>query len=264
MTFMRSRAGVSNQHVFHRSDAVVYVEGGSRTYSHAEVRGGKSGNTSTDILYWQSVFRAMAPDRIFHFKPVGSKGTLRQLAEDVRQDILQEIALKEAVFSVCPINRTTNEANLDSDIASITENFVKQARCFVRADVILGSCGKGLFDRKKWSKYVTTSKGQYGQPSFGKADLRSQVRDINSSKGGLRYELTVQTVVTKRDCFGHIIGTFLYRLFCHLVAKYSGSPNFSIVMACGVVIQHFRENLAHPRLADLQRHHEAQFAFMKA
>lgn len=299
MTFTRTRVGLSNQHLFHGVDVVVFVEGGTKTFSYANVCNGYAGTSSLDILYWQAVFHVMVPETKTRFKPVGSKSTLRQLAEDVRQgnitqvyvamdqdldrfhgtrieadgvfytwgyswenDLLHDIALKEAVFAVCPIDRTTNEGAVDADISATIDKFIKQARWFICADIILSKCGPGLFDRKNWKKYVKSASGQYGEPHFEIDDLRQKIRNINSAKGHRQYAGVETPIETKRDCFGHIIGTFLCRLFSYLVAKYSGSPGFSVVNACGLVIQSFRDNLAHPCLANVQRHHEAQFAFL--
>lgn len=299
MTFTRTRTGLSNLHLFYNVDAVVYVEGGNRSFSYSDIRRGQGGTSSPDILYWQAVFQAMAPDKKFSFKPVGSKSTLKQLAEDIRNgfitgvyvamdqdldrfhssciltkgvfytwgyswenDILQNDALKDAVFTICPIDRATHEKSLNEDISLTMNKFIRQARWFVVADVILAANGRKFFDRKNWNKYVKTFGGHYGEPQFDVHDLRAKIRRINSTKGNRLYSRCKGSIETRRDCFGHILGSFMHRFFAYLIKKYSGSAGISDANASALLVRSFKENLANPSASQVRIHHAKQFGFL--
>ncbi len=300
MTFTRTTTGITNLHLFHGVDVVVFVEGGTEAFSYSDVCQGQSGSSSPDILYWRAVFQSMCPDKRVCFKPVGSKGTLERLAKDVasgqltnvyvamdqdhdkflgrrieaagvfytwgyswENDLLHQVVIKETVFAVCPIDRTTHENAVGADIASSLQRFRTQARWFASADVVLSVCGCAFFDRTNWKQYIKSSSGQHGEPYFDAAGLRSQIRTLNSSKGSRRYQGVTEPIKTERDCFGHVVGVFLFRLFSHLVAKYSGSPSFSMLNACALLIRAFHENFSSdPSVADVRLHHETQFAFL--
>jgi len=62
MSVTRTPAGISNEHLFHRSETVLYVEGGANP-------GGSLPKASTDVLFWRSLFDKLAARHSFHFKP---------------------------------------------------------------------------------------------------------------------------------------------------------------------------------------------------
>jgi hypothetical protein len=299
MSFTRTLSGITNQHLFYRADAVVYVEGGSQSFSYQEICNGNSGTSSPDILYWQAIFRFYAPETKVVFKPAGSKGTLLKLANNItsglisntyvamdqdfdrfrntkiinegifyswgyswENDLLQDVVIKDAVFALCPIDRTTHEQKVEEKIEEVTLKFIRNIRWFIFADILMSLANGGLFDRKKWPKYMKSDGGQHGEPYFSPVDLRQNIEAINKSKGTQRYHGIAESVDVKRDCFGHIIGVYACRLFSHLLSLFSGSPGLSTINSCGILAQSLGHNLAHPSLCHLKNHHEAQFSFL--
>ena len=299
MIFTRTPSGLSNLHLFHGVDSVVFVEGGEHAYSYTDVCQGQAGTVSPDILYWQMVFQCMVPDKRVCFKPVGSKGTLKCIARDVasglvlnvcvamdqdfdrfgggqtladgvlytwgyswENDLFHEVVVKEAVFMLCPIDRTSNEGGIEADISSATLRFLKDIRWLVKADVVLSLSGCGLFDRKNWKRHIKSSSGSYGKPYVDVSNLRTGVQSVRASRGGVRFVGPGTQIHTIRDCFGHLLCTFLFRLLLHLLSKYSGSPSLSLVNATSLLIKITGDQLNAGMLHELHRHHEMQFAFM--
>ena len=56
MSFRRSNRGISNQHMFHDVDLIVFVEGGI-SYSKEDVYNGKFNDESIDTIFWRKVFK---------------------------------------------------------------------------------------------------------------------------------------------------------------------------------------------------------------
>lgn len=86
MRFTRTRAGISNQHLFHNVDYVVYVEGGRRSYNLEDVFYGKCSDSSTDIAFWRNIFNKYGINKKIKFKSIGSKSTARKIAAEVRDN----------------------------------------------------------------------------------------------------------------------------------------------------------------------------------
>src|ERR1700737_2950464 len=79
MSFRRTNAGMSNLHLFHGVDAVVFVEGGHGSFTLDQLSQGFYNNQAYDIKYWQIVFASFAPEKNFHFRAVGSKDSINEL-----------------------------------------------------------------------------------------------------------------------------------------------------------------------------------------
>jgi len=84
MIFTRTPIGLSNQYKFWGVDAIVYIEGGENSLSVKEVLSGLYGSQSVDLLFWQGIFSYFIPHKTYHFRPIGSKGTLRYIANEIK------------------------------------------------------------------------------------------------------------------------------------------------------------------------------------
>lgn len=301
MSFTRTNYGLSNLHLFHSVDKVVYIEGGETSYSYIDVYQGKSGDTSPDIIYWQAIFRCMVPKIHVCFKPVGSKGTLQRLAQDITSgsisnvfvamdqdldrfdgtkilgegvfytwgyswetDLFHKKVLEECIFMLCPIDRSSNETKVQADIAREFHSFERSVRWFVKADVLLSLCNGGLFNRKDWKKYVKARSGQHGEPYIETSTLRTEIHSRNASRSIKPIRGTGHSVNTVRDCYGHIVGTYCFRCLMHLLSKYSGSPTLSMSTACSLFVKTLSDMIQNREARDVIQHHEIQFAFLSS
>lgn len=82
-SFNRTISGLNNLHKFFKVDFVVYVEGGNKSYTKDEVLLGNFNKETEDIIFWNQIFNNFKADQSFKFKSVGSKNTIKELAEDL-------------------------------------------------------------------------------------------------------------------------------------------------------------------------------------
>ncbi len=82
MNFRRTPSGLQSVHLFHSVDVVVYCEGGS-PHSYEEAIQAAPQHGTLDTFYWRTVAGLIGLKRNYHFISVGSKTTLRSIAEDV-------------------------------------------------------------------------------------------------------------------------------------------------------------------------------------
>ncbi len=299
MIFTRTSSGISNLYLFHGVEIVVFIEGGNTSYSYEEVCQGQAGAESPDIRYWRLIFQWMSPRKKITFKPVGSKGTLAKIAKDIQlglvknvfvamdqdlcrfrgtqiisdavfyswgysweNDLFHKTVIEEAVFMLCPIDRSSNEANVEADIDSAFTSLVRDIKQVVIADVIMSCQGGGLFDRKNWKKHVKSRSGVHGEPYIDTESLKDNINvDQSPSQKQLISKIS-SSLDTLRDCFGHLLCTFLYRLLLHLLKKYSGDPSLSLQNANSILIKITGDMLSKGSLSELEQHHTNQFAFL--
>jgi hypothetical protein len=83
MSLRRSAAGLTSLHLFFKVDVVVYCEGGT-DISAADVLAGHGQEETLDVLFWMRVAEFLGATRKYHFKSVGSKLTLKSIAQDIQ------------------------------------------------------------------------------------------------------------------------------------------------------------------------------------
>lgn len=81
--FRRTRNGLNNQYLFYNVDITLYVEGGSRSYTKAEVISGLYNEETEDIIFWRSIFSEFKTSKRIKYKSIGSKKTVKEIAEDI-------------------------------------------------------------------------------------------------------------------------------------------------------------------------------------
>ncbi len=92
MTLRRTASALHSLNIFYKVDTVVFCEGGeSLSYENAIIASRTDG--TLDSLYWESVIGFYQIDKTYHVKSVGSKSTLKQLAEDVRDRNISTISI---------------------------------------------------------------------------------------------------------------------------------------------------------------------------
>jgi hypothetical protein len=80
--FIRTSLGLSNQAAFLGVDIVVFTESGRKTLSIEEIEQGFDNGDTADSSFWRAVLETFSPrDRSFHIKTVGSKSSVKTIAE---------------------------------------------------------------------------------------------------------------------------------------------------------------------------------------
>lgn len=182
--FHRSHYGIINSHLLADVDCIVYVEGGSESYTLDEVKSGKYSKCSSDVIFWSGLFRLLDDGKSYEFRSVGSCVTLESMLIEIgdnrrdnvkicmdrdRKEFWGEIhsspyytrcyawenelfnreVVAETFFLVNQVSRAAVEDELYADIDRIIAEAKQASKWVVHADVALGGLDESLFDRTK-------------------------------------------------------------------------------------------------------------------
>lgn len=279
MNVTRTPAGISNEHLFHKSEAVVYVEGGKSFKGSVPA-------ASTDLLFWRSLFDLFAVGHCLHFKPRCGKQELLPIADGIangsltavvvcmdrdhdhvrglrqhprvlytfgyswENDVWSAEVIEEAFYMLCGVDRSGFAVRADID--RTLRHFAVRMRWPVYADVLASLHSESTIPRGKL-KCVTQSKGC---PSIDSEFLLKCVRMARAKTHGVYLRLPeAARVELWRDVYGHVLGYFCYSILAGLVKRHCGQ-NTSRDTADAVAIRLNRELMR----ADVQHHHQQQFA----
>lgn len=294
MSFRRTSSGLSNQHLFYSVDVVVYVEGGTHTYTYDEVLAGSHEAQSEDIAFWQKIFSTFSKKK-YKFKSVGSKYIVNQIADDVIQnritnvyvamdrdfentkgtlkiargvfythgyswenDVWQQEVIKTTFFQLCPVCHTA--VNPDTEIQSCFEYFEKEMRWIVYADFLLNLHNLAFEDfRKKPDSIVSV--GASNKPIVNRVRVRKLIKQSKANKTcQLRAGKKIRLAVSK-DCNGHVLGVFGYRLLSYLLRTLCQNvPQIPKVYARTTAINNLLVELTNGNLPKIYKHYQQQFA----
>lgn len=82
MTLRRTSSALASMHVFYKADVVIFCEGGqSKTVTDAMTFSGDE--RTLDNIFWSAIMDLVNLNKRLHFKSVGSKPTLKAIAEDI-------------------------------------------------------------------------------------------------------------------------------------------------------------------------------------
>lgn len=280
MNVARTPAGISNEHLFHNSEAVVYVEGGESSKSTVPA-------ASTDVLFWRGLFDRFAAGHRFHFKPRCGKQTLLKFADKVvdgtitavivcmdrdhdhlrglraaskvlytygyswENDVWSIDVIEGAFYTLCGVDR--NSVVVRPAISEALAQFARRMRWPVYADVLAASCGDSVIPR---GSLKCVSPPGRGWPSIDSAFLLDCVRNARARASGVTLKLTAPLRVdVLRDVYGHLLSYFCYRMLADLLKTHSGQ-NIPRDFVNAIAIK-LGLDLMRP---DILRHHQAQFA----
>ena len=97
--FSRTNSGVSNLHLFHSVDFLVFTEGGGRNVPIREAFSGIDNFAPTDKKFWSLVLRGNGVNKSFSVKAIGSKSAVMEVAKKIELgDIKNVIAAMDRDF----------------------------------------------------------------------------------------------------------------------------------------------------------------------
>ena len=280
MIVTRTPAGVSNEHLFHDSEAVVYVEGGESTRALNPA-------ASTDVLFWRGLFDTFMAGRRFHFKPRCGKHTLLKLADGMvdgtitravvcidrdhdhlrglrqtlgvlytygyswENDVWCSDVVEEAFYTLCGVDR--NSVTVRESVRDALAKFASRMRWPVYADVLAALRTESVIPRGNLKCVVPPGSGW---PAIDRGFLLGCVREARARSAGVTVRLPKAIRVELwRDVYGHVLGYFCYRVLADLLKTHSGQ-NITRHVADAVAIKVSRESMP----LDILNHHQAQFA----
>jgi len=242
-------------HLFLGVDAVVFVEGGKMTYTIEQISQGLYNPQADDLKYWQIVFMAFAGQRTFHFRAVGSKRTIKELAVLITGNQVKHILVamdrdldhlagtlpvgagvlstlgyswendvwtSEVVFATFKKFNTSPQTEIQAK-NTIEDEFAKarsKLKCCVLADAILRFNKLDPLPRAKLEKIVRPSAS--GPPTISLETAKSIIRTQRLKVRPTRLRGPKVRPNTLRDCYGHLLANLGYHVLAHVLKKFCG------------------------------------------
>lgn len=291
MSFKRTANGLSNQHLFFKVDAIVFVEGG-RGFTKEEVMANYFDTYSIDIQYWRGVFSIFKNDVKVEFRAIGSKHTLKEIAQDISEgkvsnvyvamdrdfdeinevqeglrkviltygyswenDVWQVEIVEDVLNSICAADCKIEE--LSKDIRRIYSNFIDSIFCGVCADAKLLEEGKSFFSRKNHLIHIEFGKKK--EPVVNCENIASKLQDCRINKAQIEQYGIEKKLDSQRDCLGHLVSDFCYWMVVYLTNKIAKLPSIAKHYVNCIGIDKFIDRLSQRNYENIFVHYENAF-----
>jgi hypothetical protein len=278
-------------YLFHRVDAVVFVEGGDSQFRIDEIIDGKYTADSIDILFWRSLFEVFAPGRQFQFRAIGSKQSLSSIAAGISAGSVKRVLVcmdrdfdnvvgtspptkgvirttgyswendvwcSEVVLNILnllrpsPLSVGTSKAVIQS-----FKSFLRQVSRPARLDILLHIQHLPTVLRSgNPESFLIVKSSAY--PEFNRSRALSVARTILQNRRGKMYICRKYQFDPQLDCYGHLLAAFGYRLVSSVLSKSQGFPSLPKYFAAAHAIAEFCKIVT--QLPAAWNHYSAQFA----
>jgi len=290
--FTRTNDGLSNAHIFHGVQAIVYVEGGSPVQENDELGEEEMpfASMSDDIRFWQSIFDTYLPGSTFLFRSLGGKPNLYDMASKISSGDIQNtiVAFDRDFDNICGTlihsenilytygysweNDVWSVKNTKEAVYKISgackvgkrevgEDFVDRmeilSACIYRAvrlDAILFEYGSSFFDRDRFRQYLEISENS--PPKIRKERIRStlnRLRNPSRSRTVANTNLDLKVAV---DCYGHLWESMCYHTLAYYIRVRAGRKSkFTAQSAAVVLLQVFSADLLANKESTIAEHY---------
>ena len=293
MSFRRTESGLSNLYLFFGVDAVVYLEGGI-SLCRDDVDNGIYTDATQDIRFWQTLFDIYRPEKTFKFCSIGSKETVRSIAQDIEDgaivnvivamdrdfdningrilisdniiythgyswenDAWNEVSLKNAFCALSGACKT--KIQIESDII---KKYYQECALYLkgstRMDAVLSQHGISFYNRDSYMRYVKIERN--GQPMVDREQIKSTMLDVRQKVGKPISRKTPFVISPLVDCFGHLFAEYAYRILVFLLEKVRKNPKIPKDYATSMIVEKFGQLLASGLLPELKRHYDSEFS----
>jgi len=295
MSFRRTPAGISNQHLFSKVEAVVFVEGG-RSLTQAEIQKGVYNEQALDVAFWRRLFSTFVPNKKVKIKAIGSKASVCLIADDIRtgkiknayaamdrdfdlqkglikthpgifyshgysweNDVWRPTVIREVFFRLCPLCPINHGARVGKEIKKHFEEFARSLKWVVYADYILNVNNLPFDDFRRKPESVVVA-GANGIPYVNVARLKTLIRTAKTAR---KAPLTApkKRLDPYNDCQGHVYGNFGYRLLSYLLKNFcQDSPSLPKLFAQTATIDTFGGAIGSYAFRKIFNYYKRQFA----
>ena len=245
--FNRSNNGISNQHLFHNVDYVVFTEGGNLSYTKEDIDDGKYSSESIDILYWNKIFESFLPDNKIKFKSIGSKEYVREIAQNIVDDSITHVyavmdrdfdeikgtlihnnkvlytygyswendvwninLIAEIVFILSACKPPKNKIN------KLYHKFLDDIKFAVSADGYQSKRGKSFIPREnRHNKLIECCHSL--ETRVKKECIAEIIQNQNLNRRTIYAFATRHKIEPKKHCYGHLFGDFCKFLVYHIL-----------------------------------------------
>jgi len=286
-SFKRTISGLTNQHLFHNVDLVVFLEGGSTSYNKVEVYSGNFNDDTNDILFWSNIFLRFKNGVRVKFKSVGSKTTIKDIAVDIINGNISTVMVamdnefdeilekriqhnnilytngyswENDVWSVGIIKEVIEELSAieisTSDLNDNFSRFLKNIKIAVYSDGYLFSKGGSLFNRPKGHMSVINC-----EPMDLPHVKQNAVSLLITNKGvrkGTAYSFARRKLIdVEKHCYGHLFADYCFQVIMHYMRNRLQLPSLHKEIVYRMGINKFFRN--HFDNTEIYNHYLNQF-----
>lgn len=245
--FKRTASGLNNQHLFYDVDFIVFLEGGSKSFSKLEVYGGQYNAETDDIIFWRNIFNEFQSDRKIKFKSVGSKSTIKDIVIDIVNGQLKTVivAMDNEFDEI--LNQRIDHPNVfytngyswendawnhqvikaiieeltaikitNTDIEKTFNNFLKQIKIAVYADGYLFKKASSFFPRQGGLMFCIECTPK-DLPTIKPNEIKKRLEANSLNKSTLYAFGSRHSINTHKFCFGHLLADYCCQLVIHYI-----------------------------------------------
>lgn len=245
--FRRSSSGLTNQHLFHNVDLIVFLEGGDISCTKNDAYSGRGRENTEDVIFWEHLFAKFRKGKKIKFKSIGSKTTIKEIAIDIVNGQISNVMIamdnefdeilmtrlnhpdilythgyswENDVWNetvICEIIKELSGIEIEKSIVSNNfKSFIKNIKVAVYADGYLFNKGSSFFPRKN---------GILGCIDCCPLDLPSVKKDVINNlliskklKRGTVYAFGRRKAIEPhKHCFGHLLADYCCQLIHHFL-----------------------------------------------
>ena len=296
MSFRRTNNGLSNLAVFLRVDVVAFVEGGPPTISLSDLASGHGHTKTDDTAFWQVLFSCYRPTKRVRIRSVGSKNTLRELANLIAADQINNVYVAmdrdydnhlgrqiiapgilytkgysfendiwapkvvcELFWGFCPQERDNPDAS--SHIDSAFDRFHKDIARAIRANVALAANDQQLVLGEPALELI--ERENKGMPRFNIQQFRNKLR-CRSKERKCFCPPSMNKLSPQDDCHGKVAAAVGYHILLCVLSLYRKKATLSWQLAIGQALTTFGQCLRNGDLVEHSAHYAKQFAQLPA
>lgn len=294
MTLKRSRHGLANLNLFHRTDFVLYVEGGESISKIEALRPDTGSDTGHDAQFWDVVWHRFSNGQTVTIKAVGSKQTVLSIHRDIvanqidtvlaavdadldrasgelvpdkylittwgyswENDVWQDSVFAETLRLLCC--RISDDKDVLYATQEVFDALGKDMKWAVPKELAIYPYGKFLFDRKKYRRHLKTDEPT---PKLNRSSIKelekNMWRDVDSTIP-IRRPLSMSSC-TWRLCFGHLLADFLYHALFGWMLELKAPSKASKSIVHSTAINAFKDLVLNEVESPVAQHFTQEFA----
>lgn len=243
--FKRTLNGLKNQHLFHDVDIIVFVEGGSQSFSKSEVYSGQYNSETDDIIFWRNIFTEFQKTKKIKFKSVGSKTTIKEIAIDIVNGSLKTVMVAmDNEFDEILKQRIEHESVLytygyswendvwnsqlikavveeltaikieHNEIDNVFSKFLKQIKIAVLADGYLFQKSSSFFPRQSGYMFCVECAPK-DLPFTKPLEINNKLKAKSLSRSTLYSFGKRNSINVQKFCYGHLLADFCCQVIIH-------------------------------------------------
>ena len=247
--FRRTLSGINNQHLFYNVDLIVFLEGGSTSYTKLEVYADKYNTETEDIIFWRNIFGKFATDKKIKFKSIGSKTTIKDIAIDIVDGNLKTVIVamdnefdeifnqrlehpnifythgyswENDVWNYNVIKGVIEELTAikieSNDIELNFKQFLVKMKLAVYADGYMFKKSNSFFPRKTGYMFCVDCT-PVDLPLVKHLDLEAKFVSKGLKKSTVYSFGKKHSIETLKYCYGHLLADYCCQLIIHYIKK---------------------------------------------